>query len=142
MKQAISIIVVLFVIAALFIINLPPRTISLKDIQPAMYPDKNEVDSTILEATPDETPEKNVDDSATIDYYIIIESSRNPAMAHQKAEKLKNEFQANIIVLPPTKEGYYRISYEKYSSLEEARSAIESIRIKIRPDVWIYTVKK
>jgi SPOR domain len=77
-----------------------------------------------------------------VHYYIIVESIRNLSMAQQKAKKLKNEFNANFIILPPTTEGYYRISYGKYSSLEDAKSIIKSIRTNIRPDVWILSEKK
>ena len=40
------------------------------------------------------------------DYYIIVGSFKDLALARQKAEKLINEYDADIIVLPPTKEGY------------------------------------
>jgi hypothetical protein len=75
-------------------------------------------------------------------YYIIIGSFRNIVQAKQKVEKSLSEFNTGIIILPPTKEGYYRISYGKYYSHEEAEAAIDNIRKKIKSDAWILTVKE
>jgi septal ring-binding cell division protein DamX len=81
-------------------------------------------------------------DREQTEYYVIIESATNQDLARQKAEKLKKEFRVDFIILPPTRDGYYRISYGKYSTMEEARSAISGIRKNIRSDAWIFTLKK
>jgi hypothetical protein len=74
--------------------------------------------------------------------YIIIGSFRNIIQAKEKIEKTLSGFYANIIILPPTKEGNYRISSGKYSTREEAEAAIISVRKKIKPDAWILTIKE
>jgi hypothetical protein len=75
-------------------------------------------------------------------FYIIIWSSRNPGLATKQAAKLKKELQADIFVLPPTKEGIYRISYGRYTTIEAARSSLKNIRSMSVSDAWIYTENK
>jgi septal ring-binding cell division protein DamX len=89
-----------------------------------------------------DSSETDGDDKVQVDYYIFVESFRNLTHAQQRSEKLVNDFNTNIIVLPPTTEGYYRISYGKYSTLEEAKSAIKSIKTNISSKAWIFSVKK
>jgi len=74
-------------------------------------------------------------------YYIIVESFKNLSLAKQKAEKLKKDFKTDIYVLPPSKEGYYRISYGQYSTMDEARSAINGVKKNFGPNVWIFYEK-
>jgi hypothetical protein len=88
------------------------------------------------------TSETVGNDSVQFDYYIIVESLRNFTQAKLIAEKLFNDFNANIIILPPTAEGYCRISYGKYSTLKDAKSAIKKIRENISSNAWIFSVKK
>ena len=73
------------------------------------------------------------------EYYIIVESLKTLETATEKAEKLKKKFSTDFLVLPPTKEGYYRISCGKYATLEDARSKINIVKTSIRPDVWIFS---
>jgi hypothetical protein len=75
------------------------------------------------------------------DYYIIVGSFGNLMQAQQKADKLTNVFNTNIIVLPVTKEGYYRVSCGKYSTLEKAKDTLKSIRTNISKEAWIFSVK-
>jgi cytoskeletal protein RodZ len=42
--------------------------------------------------------------------YIIVESLKDEKTAVQRAEKLKKQFNMDFLVLPPTKEGNYRVS--------------------------------
>jgi hypothetical protein len=82
------------------------------------------------------------DDKIKAGYYIIVESNKSLTEARRKAEKLKDIFKANFIVLPPTPEGYIRISYGKYYKLEEADSLVKKIRTDIRSDAWVLSVIK
>ena len=74
-------------------------------------------------------------------YRVLQSEFQGDKAAKQKAEQLKKKFNTDIILLPPTKEGNYRISYGKYSTPEEAESMLKSIRININPDAWIFSAK-
>ena len=142
MKSLIFTIIVLFIAVFLYVLHLPPRQIALKDLSPSNYSYTSTNEPSKLENAPIDSSEADGDDKVLVDYYIIVESCKNPSMALQRAEKLKKEFNKNFIVLPPTAAGHCRISCGKYSTLDEAKSNIESIRTRIRSDVWILSVKK
>jgi hypothetical protein len=129
----------IFAVAGLFI--LPPRDISLKDIPPAIIPPTMPKEVTSRDTMLIGRPKTDGDYKEQVEYYIIVESFRNLTLAQQEAEKLKNDFNTNIIVLPPTTEGFYRISYGKYLTPEEAKSAINYIRTNISSDAWIFSTK-
>lgn len=147
MRELVSIIAgiivaLLFTLAVLYLITLPPRDITLDDIPPEAAPHTNLKEPAPAGTAPDKSPEADGSNKVKADYYIIIGSIRGLTKAQQKADRLINEFNANIIVLPPTTEGYYRITCGRYSTLEEAKSTIKSIRANINPDAWILQVKK
>lgn len=146
MKHVILIIIVLFIAAIIYLITLQPKDITLDDmlkyIPPTAVQNTNPEEPSSEETTLIDSSKSDGDDLVQIDYYIVVESFKNLPLAQQKAEKLKKDFNANIIVLPPTSNGYYRLSYGKYSTLEEARSTIESIKTKFSSDLWIYSEKK
>ena len=121
---------------------LPAREIPLREHGFALAHDTSTGESTPEETIASNSPEKDNNDKIQVNYYIIIGSFGDLVQAQQKAGKLKNDHKADIIVLPPTKEGNYRISYGKYSSLEEAKTMINSVRATIKPDAWIFSVKK
>jgi hypothetical protein len=114
---------------------------TLKDLTPAVVPQKNIKEPAMQETILADSSETG-GSKVQVDYYIIIGSFKNLMQAEQKAERLKNDFDTDIIVLPPTTEGNYRISYGKYSSPEEAKTKIKSIRKNINPDAWILSIKK
>jgi len=114
---------------------------TIKELTPAVIPQKNIKETDIQETTLDDSSETDDINRVQVDYYIIIGSFRDLKQAQQKAERLKNDFDTDIIVLPPTTEGNYRISYGKYSSLEEAKTKLKSIKKNINPDAWIFSVK-
>jgi hypothetical protein len=118
------------------------RDITLKELNRAVPPHARPKEPAMQETTSIDSLEKYGNDRVQIDCYIIVESFKNLTQAQQRAEKLINDFHANFIVLPPTAEGYYRISCGKYSKLEEAESAIKSIRTNIRSDAWILSERK
>lgn len=74
-------------------------------------------------------------------YYIIVGSFKEHVAAQHKTEKLKNSLHGEFILLPPSKEGYFRISYGKYSTHEEAEAMIVRIRQSIDHGAWIYSAK-
>jgi hypothetical protein len=157
----ILLILVLFVAAIMYILNMPPRDVTLKDMLKVNPPPADAdtareepvrhdfmlTDTMVPSATksPESvetyTQKSIAADKAKIDYYVIVESVTNPVLAQQKAEKLKKIFRTEFIVLPPTREGIYRISNGKYSTLEEARSAMPAIRKNVRSDAWIFSMK-
>jgi hypothetical protein len=165
MKQLILIVFFLFITVILFIITLPPKGVTLKDLQPEVIPraisrepvkqDTTPIDTAkevFSSSSPNEFEEEEnahsegiktaLDAESEVEYYIIVEGFSNQLQARQRAEKLKKDFSADIIVLPPTAEGFYRISFGKYTTLEAAKSSIQSIRTKVKSDAWILSLKK
>jgi hypothetical protein len=142
MKQFVLIIVVLFVVAVIIVINLPPKAITLDEISRSDAPRSNIEEHDTLTATPVKNPVTISHGEAVVDYYIIVQSFRKLEQAQEKARKLKKVFSADFIVLPPTPEGYYRVSCGKYSTMEEARSKIKSITNRMGSQVWILPVKR
>ena len=134
--------VVLAIAAAFLIITLPPRRITLKDVPPADAPKISPKETVKQENTPADSQQTYVSEKVQPGFYIVVGSFKSVAQAQQNAAELKNKFNANIIVLPPTPQGLYRISYGIYSTREEAESAIAGIRKNIGPDVWVYSVNK
>jgi hypothetical protein len=154
MKSLVVIIIVLCITALMYVYNLPPRHATIKDLHPPVTPDlRNGKPSAGRTALIDSTAAFNVknNDNSTeafndtrvqVYYYIIVGSASSKILAQQKADKLKNDFKSDFIVLPPAKGGNYRISNGEYASLEKAKSAIIDIRKTIRSDAWIFSVKK
>jgi len=134
--------VVLAIAAAFLIITLPPRRITLKDVPPAGAPKISPKETVKQENTPSDSQQTYISEKVQPGFYIVVGSFKSVAQAQQNAAELKNKFNANIIVLPPTPQGLYRISYGIYSTREEAESAIADIRKNIGPDVWVYSVNK
>ncbi len=121
---------------------LPAREIPIRVPGSSVTQDTSTGKTVTEETTASNSSETDSNDKTQVDYYIILGSFGDLVQARQKAEKLINDHNADIIVLPPTNEGNYRISYGKYSSLEEAKTMIKSIRATIKPDAWIFSVKK
>lgn len=142
MRKAILIITVLFLVAVAYVINYSNQEITLKDITSISTPNTNAKEPATREITLSDSTKTNNVDKVQIDYYIIVGSFSNLRLAQQKAEKSKNDFNNNIIILPLSKEGYYRVSIGKYSSLEEAKSAIKSVRAGTSSNAWIKSVIK
>ena len=71
--------------------------------------------------------------------YLIIASFNDHDQARKAADVFSARYNADIIVLPPSSSGYYRISYGKYSSMQEAQDAIESVKQNGFPDAWIFS---
>ncbi|MCK7531865.1 MAG: SPOR domain-containing protein [Marinilabiliales bacterium] len=75
-------------------------------------------------------------------YYLIVASFRDIDQAQLVAEKYTNDYKADIIILSPTPQGYYRISYGCYSTPEEAGATLPAVRETVNPDAWVYSMKK
>jgi hypothetical protein len=165
MKQLIVIVLFLFSAVLLYLITLPPKQITLKDLEPEVFPrtipeepeqqETNPVDSieeVFNPSIPNESSTKesvsgvssNTDISTDpkVEYYIIVGSFNNLKQAQQEADKLNKDYSANIIILPPTAKGIYRISVGKYNTIEAAKSSIQSIKTKIKSDSWIFSLTK
>jgi hypothetical protein len=161
MKRLIILTIIFFVALGVFVINLPPREMTMKDLHPVIVsPERREVIGipdtpatdkaetpaiTVREVTSRNDPPLisaiPITDKRHIEYYIIIESVNNQVLAKKEAKILKEKYNIEIFVLPPTPEGNVRLSYGKYSSPEEAKSVIKSVRTNIRGDAWIYTAE-
>jgi hypothetical protein len=165
MKQFIAIVVIILVaVVAFIIISLKPREITPKDIHPVPGLVNNQSESPVTQNPPAESPSTDAasanqtspaepvsyEKSSTVVtsqenevstegyYFIVINSFRNLNMAKEKAANLKTKLKSEIIVLPLSRDGYYRLSYGKYSTKEDAEHALISVRINIRPEAWIY----
>jgi cell division septation protein DedD len=134
--------VVMFIAAAFLIITLPPRRITLKDVPPTVTPQTSPKEPVKQESTFTHSQQTYVSEKVPSGYYIIVGSFKSLIQAQQNAAEIANKFNAKIIMLPPTPQGLYRISYGKYNTREEAESSIAGIRTNFGPDVWIYSVKK
>ena len=145
-------IVVLFFVRVITIESYK-KDITLNDIFPTRDIVQDEPNSYVAPHTSRQEPampkttlidssETNGNVKVLVYYYIIVESFRNITQAQRRAEELINDFNLNIILLPHTSEGYYRISCGRYSTLEEAKSSIKSIRTDIRSDAWILSAKE
>jgi hypothetical protein len=111
-----------------------------RDVIHTDTPVPSEIDT--LRSVPTSKLRTTTTDKEQTEYYVIVESAPNKELARQKAEKLKKVFRTDFLILPPTKEGVYRISSGKYSTMEEAKSAIQGIRKNIRSDAWIFSLKR
>lgn len=182
MKQLALLVSVLFIAALLYVIFMPPRQLTLKDLQKDPLPnyydqsepetlqntlhdsydngsgaisnhsDSSNIPTVKLQADPPRSKINSASGNASQSdvpgnnqkpgFYIVIESCKSLAQAQQRAEKLRKSFNANIFALPPTTEGICRISYGKYSSLEEARSVLNGLKSRFGAGIWIYSPKK
>ncbi len=143
------------------VFTMPPKGMSIKDLHPVLVqhsPTDTSItrdassygsDSELKAGTsgPDArgnnaTVRQDYAPEAEPDFFIIIESFRDLKVASRKAATLEKELKTRIFVLPPSENGYYRLSYGKYSTMDEARQALAYIKVKVRPDAWIYSVKK
>jgi len=136
------IIFILLAAAAVYVFTLPPKPISIKDIHPTVIPHTIPQEPPPPDTTHNDRSEIYDEVKVRVEYYIIIESFKDLTIAQQKADRLKKKFNTDIIVLSPTAEGYYRISYGKYSTLEEAKTSLKGIKTNIRSDAWIFSVEK
>ena len=82
--------------------------------------------------------EGDTNDNSTPAYYLIVASFRDIDQARQAADEYEAAYNADFIVLPPTPQGNYRISYGRYSTPEAADAALSTVRQTINADAWVY----
>jgi len=71
------------------------------------------------------------------DYHIIVASFINHRDAEDKAVRLREQYHTNATVLPRAPNGWYRVSYNNYPSIQKAKTALQKIKRDIRADAWI-----
>lgn len=109
-----------------------PDTSSVEKPEPVVKPEPGVRQEPVVKPEPGVRPE------LTGDYYIIIGSFKTLSQAQEGADKIAKLYNEEIIVLPPTKEGNYRISYGRYPTPEEAALAIKNVREQVKSDAWIF----
>ena len=73
--------------------------------------------------------------------YLIVASFTDLDQAAKMAEDYAGSHQADMFVLPPTSKGFYRVSYGRYSTTQEALEALETIKHTDFPDAWLLSSK-
>ena len=75
------------------------------------------------------------------DNYLIVASFTDLEQAAKMADDYAGSHQADMFVLPPTSKGFYRVSYGRYSTPQEAIAALETIKQTDFPDAWLLPSK-
>ena len=57
------------------------------------------------------------------------------------AEEFSGKLQEDMLVLPATTNGFYRVSYGRYSTTDEALAALETLKGSNFPDAWLLASK-
>jgi len=119
---------------------LTEKEVSLKDLQHAniMNSDLSQSNDGTGQPAGQKAADSSDYSSGTRFYYIIIGSFRSIDSAREKAGKLKKKTNIEFVVLPPSTEGYFRLSCGKYSTPGEAEAVIQEIRRSIENGAWIY----
>ena len=73
--------------------------------------------------------------------YLIVASFTDLDQADRMAEEYAGKLQADMFVLTATTNGYYRVSYGRYSTTAEALSALEPLKGNNFPDAWLLASK-
>ncbi len=115
------------------------KEISVKDLPPVVDRQVNLQDSSTNKPVTKELPEKEKIKPQKEEYFIIIGSFRDQMVAKKKADELRKASRREVILLPPTKEGFYRISAGRYPTHEMARTKLDSVRSTIKSDAWIFS---
>lgn len=71
--------------------------------------------------------------------YIIVASFTDLDQANRMAEEYTGILQADMLVLPATTNGYYRVSYGRYTTTAEALTALQTLKDNNFPDAWLIT---
>ena len=119
-----------------------PGNIPLKEHNSDLPQQTDQAEPSIRTSIPFDSSKTEGYHKVQASYYIIVGSYKNIMQAQQRADKIKIDFNTNTIILPATKEGYFRISCGKCSTLEQANAQINSIRTNINSEAWILSVEK
>jgi hypothetical protein len=88
-------------------------------------------------------PDPARNDSDPVRYsYLIVASFSDLDQANRVAEEYAGRYNADIYVLPPASNGYYRVSHGRYSTTGEALTALECLKQTYFPDAWLLTSNK
>lgn len=92
-------------------------------------------------ATSDSTAPSQADPSPIKYNYLIVGSFSDLEQANRVAGEFSGKYKAEMLVLPPASNGYYRISYGRYTTTAEALAALEMVKQVSFPDAWLLTSK-
>ncbi len=70
-------------------------------------------------------------------FWLIVASFNDLEQAQKAQIEFAEKYQAEIILLPPTSGGFYRLSYGSYLSAREAQEARELLREAGCPNTWL-----
>lgn len=82
-----------------------------------------------------------VDDNEVKYNYLIVASFTDIDQANRMAEEFSGKLQEDMLVLPATTNGFYRVSYGRYSTTDEALAALETLKGSNFPDAWLLASK-
>jgi hypothetical protein len=94
----------------------------------------SEIPETTAEA--DQTSQKKASGQGQ-QTYIIIASFTDLEQAQKMAKAYRVQYQADIIVLPPTSGNNFRLSYGSYSTSGEAQAALGTVKQAGFKDAWL-----
>jgi len=107
--------------------SVPVRTLSVMD-NPASPATNN--------------PDPPINDSKPVRYsFLIVAGFSDPEQASRVAEEFAGKYNADMFVLPPAANGYYRFSQGRNTTAGEIRAALETLKQTYFPDVWLLTSK-
>lgn len=94
-------------------------------------------------STVTDKPDPALNDSEPVRYsYLIVASFSDLDQANRVAGEYAGRYNADMYVLPPASNGYYRVSHGRYSTTGEALAALESLKQTNFPDAWLLTPDK
>lgn len=115
--------------------SVPVSTLTTLE-SPAAISNENPFNPTTNKLAPSQS------DASTAKYnYLIVASFSDLDQANKVAEEYSGKYQAEMLVLPPASNGYYRVSYGRYSSIAEASEALTTVKQADFPDAWLLPSK-
>lgn len=107
-------------------------SVSVNSFSDSDNPDPSVTDNTVSPPT----------DNSQVKYnYLIVASFSDLDQADRMAGEYAGKLQADMLVLPETTNGYYRVSYGRYSTTTEALAALETLKNSNFPDAWLLASK-
>jgi hypothetical protein len=73
--------------------------------------------------------------------YLIVASFSDLEQANRVAGEFAGKYNADMFVLPPASNGYYRVSHGRYTTTGDALAALEALKQSYFPDAWLLTTK-
>ena len=141
MKKLAFISGLLFLVVYFWVNTFTPEKNSFDVVYPSV-PARNlsVIDNPLSSVT--DNPDPVADDNTPVKYsYLIVASFSDLGQANRVAEELAGQHNAEMFVLPPASNGYYRVSHGRYSTTEEALAALENLKQTHFPDAWLLKSK-